>query len=327
MRKSKFRISSGFKLAILAIIFMTLYACQTVYTANPLPSAGAAEATAFPKLIAGDYLIVEEGMNGSDREPGNQYVRITLIDEQHCVVETYSGFDMEQLASHRNAERFRVTGDYLIYKNDSLIQELAEIKARVEASPENEEYQKELERLKHLENNGYLNQITPLTKRGHLLTYNREPALEIDLLEQEAIAFDGQNLVETGNPKIRIHNERLFLNHSDSEHGWENIIVELSDEGLKGFNISFKHVLKHKAQYEKTAKLNQPDANAIIIDPSVTELDKMLREEGFLANQVTLERVDLEEEAKGKPAWWLVLLGALLVVVVLRAMRRSQPQT
>lgn len=326
MRKRKFRISSGLKPALSAIIFMTLYACQTVYTTNPLPSANSPEATAFPKLMAGDYLVVEEGTSGSDREPGNQYVRITLTDKQHCVVETYFGFDMEELAAHRYAERFRVTGDYLIYKNDSLIQELAAAKARAEAYPENQEYQQELEVLKGLENKGYLNQITPLTKRGYLLTYNREPVLEIDLVDHEAIAYDGQNLVETRNPKIRLHNDKLFLTHSDSEHGWENIIVELTDEGMKGFNISFKHVLNNKARYEKTANLNQPDKNAIVIDPSVQELNKMLKDESFLDHQLTLKRIELEEEAAGKPAWWLIAIGALLVVFILRAMRRPQPQ-
>lgn len=327
MRKKKFRISSSFKLALAATFFMTLYACQTVYTTNPLPSVNSPEATAFPKLMAGDYLVVEEGTGGSDRQPGNQYVRITLTDEQHCVVETYFGFDMEELAAHRHAERFRVTGGYLIYKNDSLIQELAAAKARVEISPENEEYQKELEVLKGLENKGYLNQITPLSKRGHLLTHNREPVLEIDLVEHEAIAYDGQNLVETSNPKIRLHNDKLFLNHSDSEHGWESIIVELTDKGIKGFNISFKHVLNNKAQYEKTANLNQPDKNAIVIDPSVQKLDKMLKDEGFLDHQLTLKRIELKEEAASEPTWWLIAIGALLVVFILRAMRRPQSQT
>lgn len=326
MRNKEFRISSGLKLVMLALLLMTFFACQTVYTANPLPSAAEPGAAAFPKLIAGDYLVVEEPGGGSEREPGRQYVKITLINEQHCLVETYIGFSEEELAAHPHSDRFRVTGGYLIYKNDSLIQELTAAEARVEASPENQEYHRELESLKYMEENGYLNHITPVTKKGHLMTYNRGPVLEIDLAANKAIAYDGENLLETTEPKVRRHNGRLFLSNSENKHGWENIIVELSEEGLKGFDISFKHVLNNKAQYEKTANLNQPGKDAIIIDPSITELDKMLEEEGFLDEQMTLERIELTEEVGSEPSWWMIAVGAIVLVVLLRIMRKPQVQ-
>ncbi|GAB5527266.1 MAG: hypothetical protein Roseis2KO_51380 [Roseivirga sp.] len=277
--------------------------------------------------MAGDYLIMEDQGGGSEREPGKQYVRITLTSEQHCLIETYFGFEMPELASHPHPERFRVSGDYLIYKNDSLINKLAEAKTLAETDPENQEYEKMLESLKYQEENGYLNHVTPIVKRGHVMTYNHEPVLEIDLLKNEVTGYDGENLAETRSTKIRFHNGRLFLSHSDREHGWENIIVELSEEGLNGFDISFKHVLKNKAQYEKTANLNQTGKNTIIIDPSVSELDKMLDEEGFLEQEMTLRRIELVEEADSKPSWWMIAIGALLLVVLLRAMRRPQTQS
>ncbi len=327
MRNKRFRISSGLKIGMLSMLLMTFYACQTVYTANPLPSLAAPGATAFPELIAGDYLIADEQGGGSEREPGNQYVRITLTSEQHCMVETYFGFDMAELTAHPHAERFRVSGEYLVYKNDSLIEQLAEAKTRAEASPENQQYQKELKSLRYMEENGYLNYITPIIKRGHLMTYNHEPVLEINLLKNEVTGYDGENMAETGSTKIRLHNDRLFLSHSDKEHGWENIIVELSEEGLKGFDISFSHVLKNKTQYEKTANLNHTGKNTIIIDPSVSELDKMLDEEGFLEQEMTLQRIELTEEADSKPSWWMIAMGAVLLVVLLRAMRKPQAQS
>lgn len=305
---------------------MALYACQTVYTTNPLPSSAAPGATALPDLMAGDYLIMEEQGGGSEREPGKQYIRITLTSEQHCLVETYFGFDMTDLAAHPHAGRFRVSGDYLIYKNDSLIEQLAKAKTRVETSPENEQYQKELESLRYMEENGYLNFITPIIKRGQLMTYNHEPVLEMDLLKNEVTGYDGENMAETGSTKIRLHNDRLFFSHSDNEHGWENIIIGLSEEGLKGFDISFSHVLKNKAQYEKTANLNHTSKNTIIIDPSVSELDKMLDEEGFLEQEITLQRIELTEEADSRPSWWMIAMGAVVLVVLLRSMRKPQAQ-
>lgn len=326
MRNKRFRISSGMKMGMLSMLLMALYACQTVYTTNPLPSSTTPGATAFPELIAGDYLIMEEQGGGSEREPGKQYVRITLTSEQHCLVETYFGFDITELASHPHAERFRISGEYLVYKNDSLIEQLAAAKTRAEASPENEQYQKELKSLRYMEENGYLNYITPIIKRGHLMTYNHEPVLEIDLLKNEVTGYDGENMAETRSTKIRLHNGRLFLSHSDNEHGWENIIIELSEERLKGFDISFSHVLKNKAQYEKTANLNQIGKNTIIIDPSVTELDKMLDEEGFLEQEMTLQRIELTEKADSRPSWWMIAMGALVLIVLLRVIRKPQVQ-
>lgn len=327
MRKKEFRISSGLKLVVLTTLLTTLYACQTVYTANPLPSAESPEATTLPRLLAGDFLIMDDEDMGSDNEPGKQYVRITQINNQHCLLETYFGFDMEELAAHPHSERFRVEGDYLIYKNDSLILELAEAEERVEASPENQEYKKGLKTLRNMAENGHLNHVTPITKRGHLMIYNREPILEIDLAEKKSLSYDGQNLVEAFTPSIKYHNGRLFINHPNSDHGWETIILDLTDDAIMASDISFKHMLKNKARYEKTANLNQPGKDAFIINPSVPELDKMLEEEGFLKNQVTLKRVVLEEEAQGKPSWLLIAMGAIVLVILLRAMRRPQVQS
>lgn len=326
MRSKNFRISFGYKLIVTAILLFSAYACQTVYTAHPLPSADTSEASELPDLMAGNYLIVEEDMKPSDREPGNQYVNITLPDPQHCLVETYYGFDKSELAAHPNSERFRVTGDYLIYKNDSLIQELAQARAHAEASPENEESQKVLKSLENLEKNGYINHITPLTKKGHLLTYNREPVFEIDLVNGLVSSYEDPNLIEQHKVSIKYRNEYLYLSNPDSEHGWENLILKLSDEGIKGLDISFKHVLNNKARYEKTANLNQPGKNTIVIDPSLEELDNMLEEEGFLEQEVTLKRITFEEEAESSTSWLLIALGAILLVFLLRAMRKPQMQ-
>ncbi|GEM_PF-5099870 len=326
MRNREFRISFGYKLIATALLLLTVYACQTVYTAHPLPSADTPPASALPDLMAGDYLIVEEDMKGSEREPGNQYVSITLSDPQHCLVETYYGFHMDELASHTNAERFRVTGNYLIYKNDSLIQELTRARALAESSPENEEYQKALKTLERLEENGYLNHITPLTKRGQLLTYNREPVFEIDLTNSLISSYEDPNLMEEHKVNIRQRDQYLYLSSPDSDHGWENLILELSQEGIKGLDISFKHVLNNKARYEKTANLNQPGKNTIIIDPSLDELDNMLTEEGFLEEEVTLKRIELEEEdsQSSNASWLLIALGSIFLIILLRAMRKPQ---
>lgn len=327
MRNKKFRISFGCKLIVSALLLFTIYACQTVYTVHPLPSANTPQTSELPELMAGDYLIVEEDMKGSDREPGNQYVSITLSDAQHCLVETYYGFDMDELAAHPHAARFRVTGDYLIYRNDSLIQELAQARARVEASPENEEYLKALKSLENLEKNGYLNHITPLTKKGHLLTYNREPALEIDLANSLVSSYEDPNTMEQHKVSIKYRNDYLYLSNSDSEHGWENLIIALSDEGIRGLDISFKHLLSNKARYEKTANLNQPGKNSIIIDPSPEELDNMLKEDGFLEQEMMLKRIEFEDKAASKGSWLLIALGAMLLIILLRAMRRPQVQS
>lgn len=326
MRKKEFKLSSGLKLSLLMTLIVAFSACQTVYTANPLPSAGSEELKVFPSSLAGDFLVVDEDQNAFN-EVGKQYVRISMKNDWHCLIETYTAFELDELTSDPHSDRFRLEGDYLIYKNDSLIQELAQAKVRVKEEPENKLHKTAVRTLEVLAENGHMTQTFPITKRGQFYTYNRNAILEIDLANNTVIGYDGENLAEDIAAVIKERNGRLFINVEQADQEWETGIFEIKEDEIIVHNISFDHVLENKTQYEKIANLDRPRKNAIVLAPSLEALDKMIAEEGFLKNQMTLKRIELKEgEVNEKPSWWLIALGALVLVVILRVMRRPQVQ-
>lgn len=324
MRKNEFKLSSGLKLSVFMILIIALNACQTVYTANPLPSADSQELKSFPSSLAGDFLVVDEDQNAFN-EVGRQFVRITVKNEQHCLVETYTAFELDELTSDPHSDRFRLEGGYLIYRNDSLIQELAQAKTRVKEEPDSELHKGAVKTLEVLAENGHMTQAFPVTKRGQLYTYNRYAILEIDLANNSVVGYDGESLVEDVPAVIKERNGRLFINVEQADKEWETGIFEINEDRIIAHNISFDHVLENKTQYEKIANLDRPRKNTIVLAPSLEGLDKMLEEEGFLDNQMTLKRIELKEgEVNERPSWWLIALGAMVLVVILRVMRKPQ---
>lgn len=298
-------------MACLCTVFFS--GCNTIKTTQPLPSADSPVSEALPALLEGDFLVL-----GGDERPstefGRQHVRISFSDPQHCMVETYIGFEADELSNDPKGKYFHIVGGYLHYQNDSLIQELAMYRTKVEEAPENQEDLAILKTLEFLEENGYMHQVYPVTKRGNLWAYNRSPFLEINLETGLVTGYDGPNMAEEGKAVIKERKGRLFVNVEEDGGGWQTGIFEIAQDTITLQYISFSHVLKNKATYQESLDLAQPSKSTIVLNPSLTALDEAMEKDGFLEDISVLVRVDTGQESKNPNRIWYILLGAAVII-------------
>jgi hypothetical protein len=299
---------------IMACLCIILFSgCNTVKTTQPLPSADTPVSEALPTLLEGDFVVIG-GEERAFNEFGRQHVRISFSDPQHCMIETFIGFEANELSDHPRAKYFHIVGGYLHYQNDSLIQELARYRTKTEEAPENEEDLAVLKTLEFLEENGQMHQVYPITRWGNLWAYNRSPFMQINLETGLVTGYDGPNMTEEGQAVIKERKGRLFVNVEEEKNGWQTGIFQIAADTVTLKYISYGHVLKNKTAYQESLGLTQPSKSTIVLNPSLTALDEAMEKDGFLEDISVLVRVDTGQESKNPNRFWYILLGAAVII-------------
>lgn len=304
-----------------SVILYFFQACSSVSSVKALPSDDSPVLRAFPSYFEGDFeVIVREQSNRTKAELGQICMKMKLDEEHKLIVHRFRYFDEEELSVKK--KYFNIQGEFLVFKNDSLnaLKQTLKEKKRTDNL---DYYEKEkLKDLEKLEKEEKIFKTYQLQREGEKYIYDEQLFFEIDLKKNEYTSYEPGSTPKTDKCILKKYKEYHILNmfNTSSKH-WEAILLKEQDDDILIQLIHFENLKKNQDFYKSLANIKNVKKYNIVIDPSKSQFDSLMKDENFLEEHTTLIRIDKPFSLANN--MWLPIGIIILLFVVFIILKKT----
>lgn len=281
--------------SLLLFVFL-LSSCVPVRTESPIPEGDDYEILKnLPSFLEGDYILENDsfGISYNDRLVlGRLKVMIEFINESECIMYTYMSFTHEDFIKHPYSKFCRIRGDFLLYKNDSLINLRKNLLDKSKNELTDSE-QSTLEKLNRLHENGGFTEISQLTAKNGEYVCCKKILYELDLTSSKLISYSDGGNYEEYKVLLKRFKDQYLLNLLIDSDSWGHIFFKQEDDKTLVRMISIKNLRDNFDFYNGITELEEDKIGGIItVNASESELETLVKDNSFFENIYVLRKMN-----------------------------------
>jgi LPXTG-motif cell wall-anchored protein len=300
--------------------------CSSVSSVKPLPTDDSSILREFPASFEGNFKYVPSKGGDEDKQFGQLFLKLVLTDAYKLAVTSYYSFDEALLK--KNAKYYRVQGDLLIYKNDSLSslkRKLEDKKSTYKNLSSEEDYQ--LEKLATLEEDGKIFKTYPVTKKNGKYTYNEQLVYNIDLKTNQMTMYYENTAPNEKKCVFKKYGDYYFLNmFNEKSKDWTCGIFQEKSGNLVVSSIDFGNLRDQSDFYKNIANIVEIKKYDIVIDPSESQFKSLMEDANFLEEFAVLQRTSTSVGMTNY-IWYILIAVILITGGIFMARKRKNATT
>ncbi|WP_430408776.1 hypothetical protein [Kordia sp.] len=303
------------KYTLIVFFIFCFSSCVVFYTETAIPQKKSPIIRILPEFFNGTYelgyLKSAFDIDFDKIEFGKTMINFNKPNFSNiCQVEIYSEFTKSNL---QNNKYYSIVGDYLFFKNDSLIRKLNDLKSKKDISPTLFTETKELEKLNTRFNNGELSWSRKVTKLNDAFVTDKKLLCEINI-DENKLKFFGVQKYNNREHRIVLKKSPIsssdiyILNILENDGFWNPIFIIKQGNQLKIMYLDHRTYSNDKIYYNNFFNVidsgNTKDNEYILYDVISFKEDgfkEILNERIFLEVASLMKNKNTYDKEKQKP--------------------------
>ncbi len=270
---------------IFGIIGLLISGCSSVETTKPLPDKKGKILRELPTFLNNTFIINNEEEN---QLLGKDNLEFEFINDHNCLVKSFKTFTKEEVDQH---EYYNLTGAFLLFKNDTLVEELTKLK-KLDKSYLTYSQKTKLETLTKADEKGELAWIKPVIFKEGLYQYDHKLIYNINLENNILTSYNNSGKDKDLKILFKKFKDYYILNII-GEKNWFHVFIKFKDELLTFEAINPSTLKDNQAYYKSFLEFNSiEDYTVTVTIQDKNLLDLLKNEDAFLEELSSYTKVN-----------------------------------